>query len=303
MPSTYRGLPGNTSGNLPATIAIHSSTPATPVQIAVLTPHGLITGDVVNIYGHQVNTVANGQFTITVTGAFTFSLNGTVGIGVGGATGTIQPLTVPSFTIPSDGDALNAASVNVAFESDADRSSWLVTNTGSWKNRVSQGLGSNLGAVRHLDNYVGATWGQIVVSSTNVQTMASGSTLPIQVTNDAVAGDLLELQLDSTANWLGSSSPSGGMFISMMFATSEPGGSLSSYAPVPAGAKWFLPGSVSTNQRIPFTLRGYVEGLAGPLVWIGVAGLVPTGGGTGEVDLLGDYFLTARLWRQTGAPQ
>lgn len=72
-------------------IAIASSTNATPIVVTSATPHKRKTGDVVTIAGHLVNTAANGTFRVIVLSSTTFSLVGTVGVGVGGATGTIQP--------------------------------------------------------------------------------------------------------------------------------------------------------------------------------------------------------------------
>lgn len=80
-----------TSGTLRATIAISSSTNASPIAVTA-TAHGLSTGDVVQIVGHTTNTNANGQWVITSTGANTFTLNGSTGNGVGGATGTVRQI-------------------------------------------------------------------------------------------------------------------------------------------------------------------------------------------------------------------
>lgn len=114
MSTTYAGK----------TVAIASSTNAAPVQITTLTPHGYPNGAVVSIAGHLVNTRANGEWTIAVIDASNFTLTGTTGNGVGVATGTVTSF-VTSVTIPADGDARNAASVNVATEGGADRTQLL----------------------------------------------------------------------------------------------------------------------------------------------------------------------------------
>lgn len=77
--------PPNYTGSVAKSIV--SSTNAAPIVVEV-TGHAYATGDTVYISGHLVNTAANGSWTITVTGANTFSLNGSVGVGVGGATGS-----------------------------------------------------------------------------------------------------------------------------------------------------------------------------------------------------------------------
>lgn len=71
--------------------AIASSTNASPIEITTAAAHGYSTGDRVTIFGHAVNTNANGSWEITVTGASTFELNNSTGNGIGLATGTYAP--------------------------------------------------------------------------------------------------------------------------------------------------------------------------------------------------------------------
>lgn len=88
------GAAATASGNtdlqaaLAGTMAIVSSTNATPIQMTV-TGHGYANGDTVTIAGHTVNTAANGTWVIAGATANTFTLNNSVGVGVGGATGTV----------------------------------------------------------------------------------------------------------------------------------------------------------------------------------------------------------------------
>lgn len=100
-----------TAGVSNATIA--SSTNATPIVITTNAVNAYVTGDVVVIGGHTVNTAANGTWLITVLSTTTFSLQtktsvsvNSVGNGVGGATGYVVDLTTA--TNLSD---LNASSV------------------------------------------------------------------------------------------------------------------------------------------------------------------------------------------------
>lgn len=69
-------------------VAIASSTNATPIVVTTAAAHNYTTGQRATIAGHTVNLAANGTWLITVTGATTFRLEGSVGVGVGGATGT-----------------------------------------------------------------------------------------------------------------------------------------------------------------------------------------------------------------------
>lgn len=66
--------------------AIDSSTNASPIVVTDVS-HGLVTGDRVSIFGHEVNTAANGIWTVTRVNANTFSLDDSTGNGVGINTG------------------------------------------------------------------------------------------------------------------------------------------------------------------------------------------------------------------------
>jgi hypothetical protein len=67
-----------------------SSTNTTPIQIRKNTGHGLSTGDFVQIYGHTVNTNANGLWKITKIDDEYFSLDGSVGNGAGTTSGKFR---------------------------------------------------------------------------------------------------------------------------------------------------------------------------------------------------------------------
>lgn len=75
-----------------ATVEITSSSVANPTVITTVTPHGLITGDVIIISSHAGSTPSiNGQHTVTVTGASTFTIP--VNVTVGGTGGTFIKVT------------------------------------------------------------------------------------------------------------------------------------------------------------------------------------------------------------------
>lgn len=122
MPSSLNGTALNMG--LPSPVGITGSTNTNPIVIHTTTPHGLMDGDGVWIYDHEVNTSANGEFFATVVDPTHFSID-TAGVGVGVATGAVQSLAYSpsSFAIPSDAtDNVDAASVDVPFEALADRS-------------------------------------------------------------------------------------------------------------------------------------------------------------------------------------
>lgn len=91
-PTSIGSATWNGSGSAP-TVAIASSTNATPIAITTSTAHGYATGDTVFICDHTTNTNANGTWEITVTGSTTFTLTGSTGNGVGGAAGTARKAT------------------------------------------------------------------------------------------------------------------------------------------------------------------------------------------------------------------
>jgi hypothetical protein len=70
------GVVAGTSNN-----RVTAATNATPIAITTISPHGLSTGNPVEISGATGNTNANGQWTATVTGANSFTLNGSTGNG------------------------------------------------------------------------------------------------------------------------------------------------------------------------------------------------------------------------------
>lgn len=142
MGTVITGDPTTVSSSLAATIT--GATNATPIVITTSSAHGFADGDTVVVSGVGGNTAANGTWAITKLTSTTFSLDTSVGSGAytSGGTATDVSLT-PQFTIPDDGDDLDAASVNVALEALADRTQFLAqrgvprcdafTASGTWK--------------------------------------------------------------------------------------------------------------------------------------------------------------------------
>ena len=121
----------------PTTVAISSSTNASPIAITTSTAHNLTNGDTVFICDHVTNTNAIGTWEVTVTGSTTFTLNGSTGNGVGGATGTVRKANNCVIRLAS---ALteNIASIGNAGEG---RTAWIATtnNTASTVAATKQG--------------------------------------------------------------------------------------------------------------------------------------------------------------------
>lgn len=60
-------------------LTVTQASNANPINITTSNPHGLVTNQIVGVYGVTGNTNANGGFFVTVTGTNTFNLNGATG--------------------------------------------------------------------------------------------------------------------------------------------------------------------------------------------------------------------------------
>lgn len=83
----WNKLETSRSGLLTDVKSIGSSTNATPIVVTI-NGHGYSNGDIIRIYGHLINTSANGIWKIQNVATNTFELAGSVGNGIGVATGT-----------------------------------------------------------------------------------------------------------------------------------------------------------------------------------------------------------------------
>lgn len=150
-----------------AWMAIASSTNSSPIVMHTSSPHGLSTGDNVEVAGHTVNTAANGVWQVTAITGTIISLNGSIGNGVGTATGNVQTITVdPAFTLPSDGDLVTASSVNTFAEGAANLAPWLYLRTGKYR-LADQYYCDNHGAHAPWTNWAGSP-GTTPIAALNV---------------------------------------------------------------------------------------------------------------------------------------
>jgi len=134
MSTLNRGIPDLENYVPAAAIPIVSSTNATPIIVHAI-GHGLTNYDAVWVQQHQTNVSANGVYQIFRVDADNFALityrNRTpvVGVGVGGATGFVVPLRWSAAeSLPDDGDAANASSINAPIEGALNRSAALGAN-------------------------------------------------------------------------------------------------------------------------------------------------------------------------------
>ncbi len=313
MGTTYDGIPGNIAYPTPVTIA--STTNTNPITVTTSAPHGLLTGDKARIYQHQVNTSANGIWTVTRTGASTYTIP-VAGIGAGAATGSSQALTYgAALTLPADSDANSAATFNAALTPLSDRSASLVTAIGAYK--LAQK------SIAYYSNplaSVGTPWCHIAAGGVTAAT-------PAQMTSDGVAWAQVAGSNFTTLPTTGGVAPvfvmTGITFADLIVVTLSTTLNLTSSAP----GRIALYGSGTTPAAVP-TWPGSYAAVAGASAYglavaqavtvvgiatVGFAGVdtywiqpvyVPqsTSGSTSPI-FSGDTVLTVDVLRPTGAPQ
>ena len=305
MSSQVNGIPGNVAFS--GALAIVSSTNTSPIQVTTAA-HGRTTGDKVSVYGHATNYAANGQWTVTVISPTILSLDASVGVGVGGATGHVQPLAAKTFAVPSDGDPRSAASVDVALEALADRTAFALVGMGQYKMRLINDL---------TVTGTAANWSTATIASAGTWYPFAGGPWPAFVIQDATIHiasqpfDLLEFQLDTTVF----SELTGGIGfatqqeyeIGLYMGFAEPGASPGSYAVIPGSVKGTIQnvagGSSGVGQTAPITLVGRIfhSQITAPDVYI--QPYATSAFMTGVVNFAWDYTLSLRQWRKTGMVQ
>lgn len=192
MATAYNGRSGNELRASPIT-NITGASNTTPIRITTGVPHGLMQGDLVSVYGITGNTAANGNWYVSVFSATQFDLyadwSGNAvalpvagnGVYTGGTFRTVLPATWKNAsTLPDDGDAMNAASVNTPLEGNFDRESWLIARSGTanlWgMDYIS--VGANAPGVPWVVlNAPNATWGAAYDMTTPYY--GSGSTIHV----------------------------------------------------------------------------------------------------------------------------
>jgi hypothetical protein len=173
---SYIDLPAATNfmriGQTP--LAIVGSTNATPSVVNV-TAHGFVTGDVVTIRGHLVNTAINGTWQITVTDANHFSVP-VAGIGVGVTTGHVVRLQL---TVDVNG---------------------TLTSYGALRTRVLQVLDNNNNVIMDVES------GKRIFGIPIATSVDSGATLNV----DLSTGLTTQVRLTNNAAVINLSNPTDG---------------------------------------------------------------------------------------------
>ncbi len=296
MSTIYDGQPSDLLP-LPGTVNIGSSTHTSPIQVTTSTAHGLASGDWVQVIEHQTNTALNGTWAVTVTGTNTFLAATSVGNGAGGASGTVQSMAFsastapggPGYAIPSDGDAINAASVNVALESLGDRTALLCAATGTLKFLTSDNLVTDDGALQtdvitSVSLTAPSTWYQLVKL---LDWLEAG----IQPT------DTIEIDVTGTAIFT-TGSGHDAVFIALFAAFYAAGTSAGTPAKLPGTAQTLSYGS-TTTQFGGIHLKGFVtvpSGCTEVSLYL-YAGTNDPGGGS--CLLRGDLQVLVKAYRNT----
>lgn len=292
MGTPYNGASGNVG--IPAAVNIASSTNANPIVVTTATAHGMLNNDYVDVSLHQVNTNANGIWPITYVSPTSFSIPAT-GNGVGGATGTAQPVTMTSNVglNPANGDALNASTWIPGMACPQDRTAFLAKNLGAYKV-----VGTTL---FNINNDTGTTWCSGVPTATGTWSilMSGVSGYPILIPALA-SGDFITVQ------WMGTVIPGTASGVTrqkmaISYASSVPG-------VVPANIafqKIFGTGvdfNIGSNINTPFSLSG-VQTFGGGNVYVALSGFQLGSVASGGFTLIGDTNCIITQYRATGWPQ
>lgn len=283
MPTQYNGIASRITLPGTLTIASMSGSGTNPTLVTFTTPHGLTTGDTIDLFNIDGNTAGNGTWPATVTSGSQISIpvtgNGTY---TGILPGQGRPITFGStFQVPSDGDLISASNNNAPPESLGDRSAVLLLATGAYKLVNINIQGAN-------DPAVATTWGTVTSSTTSwtAGTSIALPAIPVQ------KNDFVEVSLTTAAALVSSG------FVS-----------------VSIGMALFAPGTTGTFSKI----AGSGSYLAQPNITAlnlhGIVGVLSTGNvvfcvgqevnsaTSATTSLGGDHTFIFKLWRPTGVNQ
>ncbi len=195
-------IPAATTGGAATRIQIASSTNASPIVLTTSNPHTAVNGDTVRVEGHLTNTNANGLWTILAPTTSTITLVGSTGNGIGTASGYVYDYAVnPLLTIPSDGDAATASSINPALGGLFNLAPWLYERTGQYRNYLA--------AANGFTNTFGASWSTTSVPNTSTWTLLTSTSAllvsflnytPVWYKNDILTATITTSQLNNASS-------------------------------------------------------------------------------------------------------
>lgn len=272
MSSNYNGQPSNVVITNGGGTIVSSTNDPSAIVVTTSTPHGYSTGDWIEIAGHATNYSANGVWPIIVLTPTTFSIP-VAGVGVGGMTGEAVPLNLgATYTIPSDGDADAAASVNVALETLGDRTAFVGLYGGAYSLIAQYDLLLDDAGYSVNTNASPAGTGTAnytIIGTTQIEigTLAPG----------CLSTDIFLAEFTGTAT----TSAAGGAGLALFWAEKYPGGSYTT----PAGIK---------GSDVAFTHLVYAPVHLKGLMNADGAGSNTAGRGVLKVMLYGQIFTAAQ---------
>lgn len=258
MSTVYNGVSENVSPPTALTVTNTTNTAPSTVTISGTLPASIQTTFDVDISGIVGSTSVNGRWLATKTGASTFTVP--VGVPPGSYTsgGSAQPILLQGITIPADGDALTASSVNTPIESLQDQLTYLLLATGQYKivNAFSFGTGFTLnGSTGSCPNTTGGTWADWTGAIAGLMPFCQGSGVgPLNV----LAGDQVAVRV--TGNLLGGAGTTNNCMTSIWYANWVPGGTETFSQANLTGAQVRTSASAS-GVVSPFTLSGLLPGI------------------------------------------
>ena len=278
-----------------AAVNIQSSTLTTPIKITTATAHGLSDGDWCEVKAHPTNYCANGLWKVQRVSSTEIYLIGSLvpGGAPGGASGTVTPYPLsPQITIPADGDARSAASVNVALEACADYSAYLAKQV-----RGYQLISVDQTTV--VENPIGTgNWGMWV---DGIVSFAAWTVACNLKTVSVIPTDLIEISLQTTVDLRSGAATIGDVFFAFFAATDNVGaGSFASANKVfGSGVRTYVGQINQLAMRSifdPYVLSGSgrVYGQSSALY----LGAIGRGVGFTTWMLAGDAEITAKVWRK-----
>lgn len=287
------------SNTNPITITVSGALPASFFTAGY---NGVPAGPLVDITGVQGNTAANGQFVATPTGASTFTIP-VAGNGAYTTGGSVQPLNLQSlYTLPSDGDSDNSASIAQWGQATGDRTQFLAGATGALKRYNANSVFS---VYHDAGTSPPSVWG-LNSGTANAYTSMSGSVL--WTISDIRVSDVIDFYIDSSAFITNSGagvftaaiaigvsfepyggSPGSTTLSGAKFLTS-PGSSVGLYYPIHLSTTVIVPsnpfGDGSTTGKIIFNLYAQMQGVS-----------------AGALQVVGDYLISYYQYRPTAMPQ
>lgn len=291
-------------------VGIISSTNANPSQVTTAAAHNLNDGDTVSIVNHATNTAINGVWTLPV-GSVIDALNFMVpvsGNGVGVNTGSAASLAHGgTFAAPIDGDAATAASVDVAFNTLADRTANIAVNTGGYKLAYYKTF-----AVSDAHDINDTVWDSVTFGANNTYTPTNTPTLWTPTSLFLNAQDIFEVTFDGSSLVVVAAANVVTEASFALFASFDlPGSGVGAPSKIFGSAiKQRLNivigggGNQATSFQLPIHLTGRFLA-SGPqkIPTVSIRAAVSNMANLAQFGFIGDYNVQMKVWRPTARPQ